>query len=188
MQALKTVNQAARDVLVYFVGHGGFAGPSADFYLLLRRTNASSLRASGMAIDALAEVLREEARQMRRYLFLDCCFAAAAFRAFQGGDQTAITKTLDAFAVQTRSSGFPRRGTVLLCSSDQKSLPCSCPTRVVPCSRMPCSTCSRMGISIGSANYHCAISTSWQKIDWRRCQRKTLLVLVCTPLIRAKGM
>jgi tetratricopeptide (TPR) repeat protein len=122
MQALKTVNQAARDVLVYFVGHGGFAGPSADFYLLLRRTNASSLRASGMAIDALAEVLREKARQMRRYLFLDCCFAAAAFRAFQGGpDQTAITKTLDAFHVQARSSGFPKRGTVLLCSSDQKS-------------------------------------------------------------------
>ncbi len=121
-QALKTAKQAVRDVLVYFVGHGGFAGPSADFYLLLRRTNASSLRASGMAIDALAEVLREKARQMRRYLFLDCCFAAAAFRAFQGGpDQTAITKTLDAFAVQARSSGFPRRGTVLLCSSDQKS-------------------------------------------------------------------
>ena len=122
MQALKTASQAARDVLVYFVGHGGFAGPSADFYLLLRRSNASSLRASGMAIDALAEVLREKARQLRRYLFLDCCFAAAAFRAFQGGpDQTAITKTLDAFAVQARSSGFPRRGTVLLCSSDQKS-------------------------------------------------------------------
>ena len=122
MQALSAANQAARDVLVYFVGHGGFAGPSADFYLLPHRANASSLRVSGMAIDALAEVLREKARQTRRYLFLDCCFAAAAFRAFQGGpDQTAIKKTLDAFAVQARSSGFPGRGTVLLCSSDQKS-------------------------------------------------------------------
>src|SRR5947209_6020323 len=121
-QALKAANQAARDVLVYFVGHGGFAGPSADFYLVLSRSSASSLRASGMAIDALAEVLREKARQMRRYLFLDCCFAAAAFRAFQGGpDQTAITKTLSAFHVQSRSLGFPRKGTVLLCSSDQKS-------------------------------------------------------------------
>ena len=121
-QTLKAANQAVRDVLVYFAGHGGFAGPSADFYLLHRRANASSLRASGMAIDALAEVLREKARQTRRYLFLDCCFAAAAFRSFQGGpDQTAITKTLDAFHVQARSSGFPRKGTVLLCSSDHKS-------------------------------------------------------------------
>lgn len=121
-QALKAANQAVRDVLVYFVGHGGFAGPSADYYLIFRRTNASSLRASGMAIDALAEVLREKARQTRRYLFLDCCFAAAAFRAFQGGpDQTAIAKTLDAFRVQARSSGFPGKGTVLLYSSDQTS-------------------------------------------------------------------
>src|SRR6266487_502054 len=121
-QALKAVNQAKRDVVVYFVGHGGFAGSSADFYLLPHRANASSLRASGIAIDALAEVLRERARQMRRYLFLDCCFAAAAFRSFQGGpDQTAIMKTLNAFHVQARSSGFPGKGTVLLCSSDQKS-------------------------------------------------------------------
>ncbi|MBV9258806.1 MAG: hypothetical protein JO215_12400 [Ktedonobacteraceae bacterium] len=121
-QILKAANQAVRDVLVYFVGHGGFVGSSHDFYLLPHRANASSLRASGMAMDALAEVVREKARQARRYLFLDCCFAAAAFRAFQGGpDQTAITKTLDAFAVQARSSGFPRRGTTLLCSSDQKS-------------------------------------------------------------------
>jgi len=121
-QALEAANQAVRDVIVYFVGHGGFAGSSADFYLLPRRANASSLRASGLPIDALAEVLREKTRQTRRYLFLDCCFAAAAFRTFQGGpDQTAITKTLDAFAVQTKSSGFPRRGTALLCSSDQKS-------------------------------------------------------------------
>ncbi len=121
-QELKVANQEARDVLVYFVGHGGFAGPSADFYLLHRRANASSLKASGIAIDALAEVLREKARQTRRYLFLDCCFAAAAFRFFQGGpDQTAITKTRDAFHVQARSRGFPRKGAVLLCSSDQES-------------------------------------------------------------------
>src|SRR5205085_11095646 len=74
-------------------------------------------------IDALAEVLREKARQTRQYLLLDCCFAAAAFRSFQGGpDQTAIAKTLDAFQVQARSSGFPAKGTVLLCSSDQISL------------------------------------------------------------------
>ncbi|WP_157507515.1 hypothetical protein [Ktedonobacter racemifer] len=109
-------------MLIYFVGHGGFAGTSHDFYLMLHRANASSLRATGLSIDALAEVLREQARQARRYLLLDCCFAAAAFRSFMGGpDQTAIEKTLDAFAVQAKSSGFPGRGTVLLCSSDQKS-------------------------------------------------------------------
>ena len=128
IQTRKGTNQAVRDVLISFVGHGGFAGPAADFYLLHRRANASSLRATGMAIDALAEVVREKARQVRRYLFLDCCFAAASFRAFQGGpDQTAITKTLDAFHVQAQSSGFPQRGTVLFCSSNQKT-----PSQLLP--------------------------------------------------------
>lgn len=128
IQTQKATNQAARDVLLYFVGHGGFVGPAADFYLLHRRANASSLRATGMAIDALAEVVREQARQARRYLFLDCCFAAAAFQAFQAGpDQIAITKALDAFQVQARSRGFPQRGTVLFCSSNQKT-----PSQLLP--------------------------------------------------------
>jgi hypothetical protein len=121
-QALITSNQPTRDVLIYFVGHGGLVGSSHDFYLMPRRANASSLRASGIGIDALADVLREKTRQTRRYLFLDCYFAAAAFRSFQGGpDQIAIEKTLDVFAVRARSSGFPRKGTTLLCSSAQKS-------------------------------------------------------------------
>src|SRR5947207_10580543 len=55
-QALNAAKQDVRDVLVYFVGHGTFSGPSSDFYLLLRWTTASSLRSSGMGIDALAEV------------------------------------------------------------------------------------------------------------------------------------
>src|SRR5205823_2466792 len=38
-----------------------------------------------------------------------------------GPDQVALTKTLDAFQVPTKGSGFPRKGTVLLCSSDQKT-------------------------------------------------------------------
>lgn len=122
MQVLSAANHAVRDVLVYFVGHGAFAGPSTDFYLVHRRANERSLRASGLAIEALAEVLREKARHMRRYLFLDCCFAAAAFTAFQGGpDQIALRKAQDAFSVRSRSSGFPKQGTVLLCSSDHKT-------------------------------------------------------------------
>ena len=121
-EILSAANQAVRDVLVSFVGHGGFAGSSHDFYLLPQQADARILRASGISIKALEEVLREKARQMRQYLILDCCFAGAAFRLFQGGpDQAAIAKTLDAFAVQARSRGFPRKGMALLCSSDHKT-------------------------------------------------------------------
>src|SRR5207302_417380 len=44
------------------------------------------------------------------------------FKSFQAGpDQVALTKTLDAFQVPTKGGGFPRKGTVLLCSSDHKT-------------------------------------------------------------------
>ncbi len=120
--AMKASQQAVRDVIIYFIGHGGFVGHDSDFYLVHRRTNVDSLRASGISIAALADIVLDKARHVRRYLFLDCCFAAAAFKSFQGGpDQVALTKTLDAFHVPTKGSGFPRKGTVLLCSSDQKT-------------------------------------------------------------------
>src|SRR5436305_5694223 len=131
-QALKAANQAVRDVVVYFVGHGGFVGSSADFYLLPRRANASSLRASGMAIDALAEVLREKARQMRRYLFLDCCFASAAFRSFQGGQiRPPLPKRSMPFRCRPEAAAFPQKGSSCCVLLIRNPRPCSCPTRVV---------------------------------------------------------
>jgi hypothetical protein len=118
---MKSSQKTVSDVVIYFIGHGAFAGQTWDFYLVHRRTNVDSLRASGISIAALADILLDKARHTRRYVFLDCCFAAAAFKSFQGGpDQVALTKTLDAFHVPTKGSGFPGKGTVLLCSSDQK--------------------------------------------------------------------
>jgi WD40 repeat protein len=111
-----------RDVLFYFIGHGGFAGQSSDFYLLHRRTRSGHVRASGISITALADILKDKAGFQRRYVILDCCFAAAAFRSFQTSpDQLAIEKTCAAFAAPLKGDGFPARGTVLLCSSDHKT-------------------------------------------------------------------
>jgi len=71
---------------------------------------------------SLADTLTEKARYLRRILILDCCFAAAAFAAFQSGpDQVAIQQTVTAFLVTSKSVGFPTRGTSLLCSSSHKA-------------------------------------------------------------------
>src|SRR5438034_574805 len=52
----------------------------------------------------------------------DCCFAAAAFSAFQAEPaQVALEKTMDAFEVRHITKGFPSKGTTLLCSSGHKS-------------------------------------------------------------------
>src|SRR5271157_535633 len=120
--AMKAVGQLARDLLVYFVGHGDFVGHNADFYLAIRRTRVENPRASGISMLSLAYTLTEKARHLRRIIILDCCFAAAAFAAFQAGPaQVALEKTNEAFLVKHRGEGFPTKGTALLCSSSHTS-------------------------------------------------------------------
>jgi len=120
--ALKNAGHPARDLLLYFVGHGGFIGRDSDFYLAIRRTRSDNPRASGLQMMALADTLTEHARRLRRILILDCCFAAAAFSSFQAGPaQVALEKTVDAFEVKQKAIGFPSKGTTLLCSSSHKT-------------------------------------------------------------------
>src|SRR6266699_25071 len=91
--ALRATGQPARDLLLYFIGHGGFVGRDSDFYLAIRRTRMDNPRASGLQMMSVADTLTERARHLRRIIILDCCFAAAAFSAFQAGpDQVAIQK------------------------------------------------------------------------------------------------
>ena len=120
--AFKMTGSAAKDLVVYFIGHGGFVGRDADFYLAIRRTRMDNPRASSLPVMALADTLAERARHMRRIIILDCCFATAAFSAFQSGPaQVALEKTVDAFEVGQKVIGFPTKGTTLLCSSGHKS-------------------------------------------------------------------
>lgn len=105
---MKATGKATRDVLLYFAGHGGFVGRDSDFYLAIQRTRADNPRASGLQMIALADTLTEKARHLRCIIILDCCFAAAAFSAFQAGPaQVAIEKTRDAFEVSGKGVGFP---------------------------------------------------------------------------------
>src|SRR5579864_3198083 len=85
ISAMKISENAARDVLIYFIGHGGFADQSQDYHLALYRTrHGSGLRASAIPMKSLVETILEKARHLRRFMILDCCFAGSAFRSFQG--------------------------------------------------------------------------------------------------------
>lgn len=110
-----------RDLIVYFVGHGGFDN-NKNFYLAIKCTNTRSLGPSSVKIHDFAVTLRERARFLRRYVILDCCFAASATNVFQSSSaasEAASQQALDAFAetAAKRSLGLPSRGTSLLCSS-----------------------------------------------------------------------
>lgn len=112
-------NADVRDVLVYFVGHGGLTTDSSTFYLAIRRTRKNYEKATSIAIEDLAERLKKGARFQRRILILDCCFAAAAMRFLQGAATTVLLreKTIAAFEEKDQGIGFPSRGTSLLGSS-----------------------------------------------------------------------
>jgi Protein kinase domain/Caspase domain len=109
----------ARDLIVYFIGHGGFTRGDLDYYLAIRRTRADNPITSSILIGSLAYTIKEKARYLRRFIILDCCFAASASRFFQAVEptQVSIKQAIDAFKVQDTSTGFPTRGTSLLCSS-----------------------------------------------------------------------
>ncbi len=118
IEAMKATDYTAKDVLLYYVGHGGFVGYNSDFYLAIRRTRMNNPLSSGLQMKSLAHTLTESARYLRRIIILDCCFAAAAFSAFQAEPaQVALEKTMDAFEVRHITKGFPSKGTTLLCSS-----------------------------------------------------------------------
>jgi formylglycine-generating enzyme required for sulfatase activity len=104
---------APRDLFLYYTGHGGFIG-GRDYFLAVRSTIEGLEGSSSIRVSDLASALRNAARDVRRFLILDCCFAAAAFREFQSTPGAAARlQTLDA---------FPRRGTTLLCSSSSRSV------------------------------------------------------------------
>lgn len=117
--AMRKSDQAIKDVLIYFVGHGGFSGRDYNYYLAIRRTRANNPIASSINIMSLAHSIKEKARYLRRIIILDCCFAASASQYFQSSEPTriAIDQMIDAFKVQDEGTGFPTKGTSLLCSS-----------------------------------------------------------------------
>ena len=113
----------ARDLVVYFTGHGGFADGGSSYYLAIRRTRSINRIASGIPIISLAHTIREKARFLRRVVILDCCFAGAAAVTFEGNGPAyaAIQRTVEAFDIHTKGRGIPRKGTSLLCSSGSKA-------------------------------------------------------------------
>ena len=119
---LSEFGTSARDLIIYFTGHGGFADGGSSLYLAIRRTRHVNRIASSIPIMSLAHTIKQKTRHLRRIVILDCCFAGAAFAVFQGQGpgQAAIAQTVEAFNVHSKGRGIPQKGTSLLCSSGSK--------------------------------------------------------------------
>lgn len=106
---LRHLGSPATDLIVYYVGHGGFTRRAQDYFLAIRSTRVDSEGISSLRVADLAASFLSHAGQLRRYLILDCCFSAAANVEFMAAPlQVAVART---------TAVLPPRGTALLCSS-----------------------------------------------------------------------
>jgi hypothetical protein len=106
------------NLLVYYVGHGCFSNDKHHCFAL-RGTRPTPLGGSALRGGDLAEAIRHGASQLRRFLFIDCCFAAALFSEFQASSPGSV------FEAQIDEE-LPSSGTALLCASS-KDLPALAP-------------------------------------------------------------
>lgn len=106
---MRVAGQPITDLIVYYVGHGDFSANGAEYFLALRNTRRESLDITGYPADVLARTLTMEAAGLRRYLILDCCFSAAAYKSFQSGPLEVSRQRL--------LERLPQRGTALMCAS-----------------------------------------------------------------------
>jgi hypothetical protein len=110
MDRLFTAHADATDLLVYYVGHGGFLRKRQEYYLVLRDTREGTQDVTGLRSSSLAEAVAH--RFDRTYILLDACFAGEVLRDFQDVDVSA------AVARRTLSS-LPARGVALLLASSK---------------------------------------------------------------------
>ncbi|WP_040441935.1 hypothetical protein [Ktedonobacter racemifer] len=117
---LKQSGFVARDIIFYYVGHGGFAR-SNRYQLLIRSSQEPGPQSSKLEMESLAHTIKENARFLRRILILDCCFSATAVQYQAPMPLIALRQTMQAFEEKDKGRGFPSRGTSLLCSSNRYS-------------------------------------------------------------------
>jgi tetratricopeptide (TPR) repeat protein len=110
-------NTPIQDLFLYYVGHGFLEGRDfSEFCLAIRATDTDELQLSTLDMKRLAGVIKSRARLQRRYLILDCCYSAAASRAWGQSDgpaKIAMRSTLSLFPNES-----PVQGTAILSAAE----------------------------------------------------------------------
>lgn len=110
---MESRNRPASNLLIYFVGHGGFDERS-EYYLAIRSTREDNPGASSLRPATLKVTLKRKARSLRHIIILDCCFAGAALKDLQAPAEDLIVQQTKDLLVDTK------RGSSLLSSSSDK--------------------------------------------------------------------
>ena len=117
LSEMRVRNTPIQDLLFYYVGHGFLEGRNiSELCLAIRATQVDNLRITALRMEDLADVIRSNARFQRRYLILDCCYGAAAAKAWsQSGEpaKIAMRSTLSLFPNES-----PTHGTAVLSAAE----------------------------------------------------------------------
>jgi len=106
---LRTAPVHARDLIVYYIGHGEFE--SREYYLGIRNTQRYRQDITAIESRKLAKIVREGFRNKRIYVIIDACFAASAVRDWQGDEAIAAIRNLE--------QHLPSRGTLILAAASK---------------------------------------------------------------------
>jgi hypothetical protein len=111
-QTVSRKEDRPEDLLIYYTGHGGFARNDQSYFLAIRKTRDKMEAATSIRYVDLASSFKQIAGALRKYLILDCCFAAAAVLR----SQTDVAQLV----VRKVEDELPSSGTAVLCSSAAK--------------------------------------------------------------------
>jgi hypothetical protein len=109
VQQLRAAGTPARDLIVYYVGHGSF-DEQRRYYLALKSTREENQSVSSLRVESLMVTLDHLGNELRKYVIIDACFAAEAAAYTQSRIETAVGQHL---------SRLPQKGTAFLCSSSR---------------------------------------------------------------------
>jgi hypothetical protein len=104
-----TAAHTARDLLLYYIGHGGFYGD--DYHLGVRSTQRGREFFTTIESKKLAQIIRDEFHRKRVYVIFDSCFSASAASDWQG-DEIGI-------AVRKMTQRLPIHGTAFLAAASK---------------------------------------------------------------------
>ena len=107
-------SQNPKKLVIYYVGHGVFTS-SQTYFLALRNTDEENTDYTGLSVDVLVNVLRDNFDGLT-YMILDCCFAGAVVDSFQGDDGSIARVVNTDLSRQVVKS----TGVAVLCASSKK--------------------------------------------------------------------
>ncbi|MGO8036140.1 caspase family protein [Rhizobium leguminosarum] len=115
-ESTERLGDEIENLILFYVGHGLFSEDGHKYCLALRSTRPDSIGASAYRFSSLARTLNRNARNAKRFVIIDACFAAAALPDMM--PQSQAGELAEAQIISDLASS----GTALLCAASSSDV------------------------------------------------------------------